>query len=176
MTTCDNFVSKDNNFTNFVNYTGIPWATFNNTSCQGLVTHGDGSLVTQSAPAKPGEGLVLYAVGLGQTSPPQQTGQPAPSAAPTVTPMLLDFDYRSNALATKPAPDAVAALYAGAAPGYVGLYQVNFIVPPVPAGTKTCQAWNAALTTNANIVYSNLTVSLGGSNSFDGIGICVAVP
>lgn len=150
-------------------FTGIP--------CPGLVTHGDGSPVTASKPAQPGEELVLYAVGLGQTNPPQQTGQPASSAAPTVTPMTLDFNYRSNALATKPGPSAPPAPYAGATPGFAGLYQVNFTVPPVPSGTPACYV-NPGLVIppNSNLVYSNLTVSVGGSTSFDGTGICVAVP
>jgi hypothetical protein len=46
----------------------------------------------------------------------------------------LDFNYSANALATKPgqaSPDRILIhpLYAGLAPGYVGLYQVNFTVP-----------------------------------------------
>jgi uncharacterized protein (TIGR03437 family) len=55
-------------------------------------------------------------------------------------------------------------LYSGLVPGYVGLYQINFIVPPPPAGTQSC----------SGTVQSNLTVSVGGLASFDGAGICVA--
>jgi uncharacterized protein (TIGR03437 family) len=80
-----------------------------------------------------------------------------------------------NALATRPpAPGAEVPqpLYAGAAPGYVGLYQINFVVPPVPRGTPLCAG---TVDPRANVVYSNLTVSVGGRYSFDGAGICVAV-
>jgi uncharacterized protein (TIGR03437 family) len=178
-TTCDNLISSDDNYTNPINHTGLPWGPSLGVSspCLGLVTHADGSLVTQAKPAQPGEEVVLYAVGLGQTNPPQQTGQPAASAAPTVTPIALDFNYRPNSLATKPAPAAPQALFAGATPGFVGLYQVNFVVPPVPTGTPACQAYDvSSMPLNANLVYSNLTVSVGGAFSFDGAGICVAVP
>src|SRR5947209_3949938 len=39
------------------------------------VTHVDGTLVTESRPAIPGETVILYGTGLGQTSPPLLTGQ-----------------------------------------------------------------------------------------------------
>jgi uncharacterized protein (TIGR03437 family) len=54
-------------------------------------------------------------------------------------------------------------LYSGLVPGYVGLYQINFIVPQPPAGILSC----------SGTVQSNLTVSVGGQTSFEGAGICV---
>jgi hypothetical protein len=181
VTACDNFISSDDNYTSPMNYTGLPWGlSFGHPSpiysCPGLAAHADGSLVSQANPAKTGEELVLYAVGLGQTSPPQQTGKPAAAAAATITPVALDFNYRSNALATKPGPTAPEPLFAGATQGFVGLYQVNFVVPPPPPGTPACQPYDGNTPINANLVYSNLTVSVGGAYSFDGTGICVAVP
>jgi hypothetical protein len=78
--------------------------------------------------------------GLGQTNPPQSTGQPAATAASTVTTFGIDFNYRPNALATKPAgpsltgapSSGVTPLFSGTTPGFVGLYQTNFIVPSPP--------------------------------------------
>jgi uncharacterized protein (TIGR03437 family) len=61
-------------------------------------------------------------------------------------------------------PASPIPIYAGLAPGYVGLYQINFTVPPPPVGTPPC----------SGAVQSNLTVSVGGLASFDGAGICVA--
>jgi hypothetical protein len=74
-------------------------------------------------------------------------------------------------------PGAVGApsnfpLFSGATKGYVGLYQINFIVPPPPAGLQPCVD-NAAPIALLNYVRSNLTVSVGSSFSFDGAGICV---
>jgi len=147
----------------------------NSLPCQPLVTHADGSLVTQGSPARGGEELVAYAVGLGFTTPSIPTGQAAPTATPTAETFALDFNFRPNALATEPlsfvAPNLFPAdlsvpLFSGLAPGYVGLYQVNFVVPPPPAGALAC----------SGLVQSNLTVSVGGQFSFDGAGICVTPP
>jgi len=158
-----------------LNRTGLP--------CPPMVTHADGSLVTARNPAKPGEELVAYAVGLGQTSPPLETGRIVTAPARTLTAFTMDFNYRPNALPTRPPPmtaDGDGAvvpqpLYAGATPGYVGLYQINFVVPPVPPGTPPCAEIVGPQAPTANMVYSNLTVSVGGRYSFDGAGICVAV-
>jgi len=152
------------------NYTGLP--------CAPYVTHSDGTLVSAASPANPGEGLTAWVFGLGETIPDGLTGQPA-QAAPAAEQFYLDFNYSINALPAKPFtsdPDRVPLkpLYAGLAPGYVGLYQVNFTVPAGPPnGIGRC----AALGTNGpggNVIQSNLTVSIGGQFSFDGAGICVA--
>jgi len=147
--------------------TGLP--------CPSTVTHADGSPVTVAKPANPGEVLIAYAVGLGQTNPPLATGKLVSSAAPTQTTYGLDFNFRANALAIKPAPNAPAPIYAGATPGYVGLYQINFAVPPVPAETPPCVD-PGTVPVGQNAVYSNLTVSIGGAFSFDAARLCVAPP
>lgn len=169
---CNSVVSNDAAAP--VNLTGLP--------CPPMVTHADGSLVSAKHPAKPGEELVAYAVGLGQTSPPLETGRIVTSPARTVTTFTLDFNFRRNALPTRPPPVAAGGdgpvvpqpLYAGATPGFVGLYQINFVVPPVPPGTPPCAEIVGPQAPTANVVYSNLTVSVGGRYSFDGAGICVA--
>lgn len=152
------------------NLTGLP--------CAPLVTHSNGTLVSASSPANVGEALTIWAFGLGQTTLAATTGQPA-KAAPTAETFNLDFNYQVNALATKPytgEPDRVplTPLYAGLASGYVGLYQVNFVVPPQPPnGTPRC-ALSGTFAAGGNVPQSNLTVSIGGQFSFDGAGICVA--
>jgi uncharacterized protein (TIGR03437 family) len=138
--------------------------------CPPIVTHANGTKVTASSPAAVGEELAAWAFGLGQTTPAATTGQPS-AVAPAAETFNLDFNYQVNALATKPYtgdPDRVplVPLYAGLSPGYIGLYQVNFLVPSAPAnGLPQC---------GTNGVQSNLTVSIGGQFSFDGAGICVA--
>lgn len=143
--------------------------------CTPMIAHADGRVVSNILPARSGEELVAYATGLGQTNPPLTVGQPASESSPTVTAFGFDFNYRVNALATQPgavgAP-ATVPLFTGATKGYVGLYQINFIVPPPPAGLQPCVD-NAALIAFGNYVRSNLTVSVGASFSFDGGGICV---
>jgi uncharacterized protein (TIGR03437 family) len=145
--------------------------------CAPLITHADGTQVSAILPAKSGEELVAYATGLGQTNPPLTTGQLAAQSSPTVAAFNLDFNYRANALAT--APGAVgsavtAPLFTGATKGFIGLYQINFMVPPPPAGTYPCVDFAVpAATSPGTAVQSNLTVSVGSNFSFDGVGICV---
>jgi len=145
--------------------------------CAPLITHADGTQVSAIRPAKAGEELVAYATGLGQTNPPLTTGQPADQSSPTVAAFNLDFNYRANALAT--APGAVgstvtAPLFSGATKGFTGLYQINFIVPPPPAGAYPCVDFAVpAASSPGSAVQSNLTVSVGSNFSFDGAGICV---
>jgi len=166
LTTCDVIVGGT---PTFVTSRGLP--------CPPLILHADGKQVSATLPAQGGEELVAYATGLGQTNPPLTTGQPAAASSPAVTSFNLDFNYRANALATD--PGAVGAtvttpLFAGATKGFVGLYQINFIVSPPPAGLPPCVNFAVPAATGGGLlVASNLTVSLGSEISFDGAGICV---
>ncbi len=146
--------------------------------CAPMITHADGRQVSAILPATAGEELVVYATGLGQTNPPLITGQPAAQSSPTVATFNLDFNYHPNALGTGPgavgAP-VTAPLFAGATKGFIGLYQINFIVPPPPAGSQPCVNFaEPAVIASGTVVQSNLTVSIGSDTSFDGAGICVA--
>ncbi len=154
--------------------TGGGYGSYNGLPCSPLVTHADGSLVSSASPAVADEEVIFYAVGLGATTPAVATGQAATGPTPTTQTFFLDFNYRPNALATKPQQyagipaflpsDAYVPRYAGLAPGYVGLYQVNLVIPSTPSGLQAC----------SSTAQSNLTVSIGGAYSFDGAGICVA--
>lgn len=78
------------------------------------------TIVTRSA--RPGDQVVLYAIGLGPTNPRQTAGTVVqdPNA-------LGSFILRINNI-------PVQTTYAGLAPGAIGLYQINFIVPDVGTG------------------------------------------
>ena len=85
-----------------------------------IAQRSDGSLVSSTNPAKPGDFLVMYAVGLGATDPSVASGAATPDSPlhnvtvqPTVT------------IGSQPATVA----FAGLTPGFVGLYQINFQVP-----------------------------------------------
>jgi uncharacterized protein (TIGR03437 family) len=143
-------------------------------SCAPLITHGNGQQVSYLYPASSGEELVAYATGLGQTNPPLATGVPASQSSPAVSSFNMDFNYRPNALASQPAFTPVnPPLFAGSTQGFVGLYQINFVVPPPPAGLQPCSAPIIAAGPIGGLVLSNLTVSVGSLVSFDGAGICV---
>lgn len=83
------------------------------------VTHAsDFSLVTAANPAHPGEYLAIFCSGLGAVNPAVQEGQPAPLASLVAQAFAVVGGRQVN------------VQYAGTAPGTVGLYQVNFQLPP----------------------------------------------
>jgi len=168
-------------------------STFYNPACPSTVTHADGTLVTASSPAKPGETVVIYAFGLGETTPAVKTGEPTPTPAPVLGPAMpfftrslgLVFDFRVNAGPTRPYvnPTAVRPIglstpeFVGLTPGQIGLYQINVKLPdtfpPVDPCTELSVITGNAAAVLPNVALSNLTISMGGVSSFDGAAICV---
>jgi uncharacterized protein (TIGR03437 family) len=92
-------------------------------SGQIIAQHLDGSLVTQTAAAKPGEFIIFYLAGLGSTDNAVATGAASP-ASPLAHPV-------SEPVLTL---NGVVQPYqfVGLTPGIVSLYQINFLIP---AGT-----------------------------------------
>jgi uncharacterized protein (TIGR03437 family) len=88
-----------------------------------LATHGNGPVVTSALPASPGEIVILWASGLGETAPEAICGFLPEMASPLAD--LADFQVLLNGVAIDPG----LILYAGQAPGYAGLFQVNFQLP-----------------------------------------------
>jgi uncharacterized protein (TIGR03437 family) len=93
-----------------------------------LATHGDYSLVTADAPARAGEEIAIYATGLGPTIPAAIPNQVPQGAALLAS--MSNFRVMLNGVGVDPAN----VIYAGAVPGYAGLFQINLIVP---AGTPS---------------------------------------
>jgi uncharacterized protein (TIGR03437 family) len=83
-------------------------------SIQGLTTF----------PAQVGDTLFLYATGLGPVTPAVPTGAAATGATNTNTPPIVLV----GGVQAK-------VTFAGLAPLYPGVYQVNFIIPSVPSGS-----------------------------------------
>jgi len=86
-------------------------------------THADGSLISLTSPAKPGEIIVVYGAGLGPTDPSQIDGVIPRSAAP-----IRLLDRLRVLLDGQPLPGE-SILYAGITPGSAGLYQINLRLP-----------------------------------------------
>ncbi len=85
--------------------------------------HGDGRTITADLPAAPGEWIALYATGLGTTIPSPEYAeiprQPAPLAD------AKNFGILLNGVNV----DRTRIAYAGVAPSFAGLYQINLRLP-----------------------------------------------
>ena len=85
------------------------------------IVHGlTGALVTATSPAQAGEVVVIYCTGLGAVTPQVPTGSAAPTT--TLSQAVLPFAV------TVGGKDAVAD-FAGLAPTFAGLYQINLEIP-----------------------------------------------
>jgi uncharacterized protein (TIGR03437 family) len=112
----------------FLLLNGGPYAVLNTPDTPPLVT-GD-----PAHPAKAGDVVIAYVIGLGQTTPPVKTGVGAPTdplaRVPNVKVCLGQDTPFSKA--TCFTPD-----FAGLAPTFVGLYQINVKIPgALPAGSS----------------------------------------
>ena len=101
-----------------------------------ITVNSDGSLPLPSVskvqgyishPARPGDTIVIYGVGFGQTSPAAVDGAPATSSAPLqtitgTTPITFGGGFQGR-------PTSVNADFVGLTPTAVGLYQVNVKIP-----------------------------------------------
>ena len=91
----------------------------------GVILHADNTLVSAAKPAKAGEEVVLYATGLGATSPSFATGAAANQANTTVMAITATVGGQN-----------AAVVYSGLTQSLVGLYQVNMIIPPGLTGSQ----------------------------------------
>lgn len=104
-------------------------------------------LVTDLEPATPGEYLILYLTGLGEVSPSVQPGRAGGDGA------ALGPLNRVTATVTATLGGANApVLFAGLAPGFVGVYQLNIQAPAnLPAGKPVVSVAVANVTSQGNI-------------------------
>ena len=118
----------------FTTSTGAPVITDANT----------GAVVSTQAPASRGDTLVLWGTGLGPTVLDPATGSVAPN---TISPALIPI----NVILKSPATGAsvtVTPVYAGLAPGFIALDQINVPIPAnAPTGTVILQLQSPGLQT-----------------------------
>jgi adhesin/invasin len=91
---------------------------------QGAILNSDLTPNSSTNPAASGSVIVIYATGLGPTTPPLAAGQPGSSSAP--------YNTLANPVTVSVNGQSAAVSFEGAAPGFVGLFQIN---ASIPAGT-----------------------------------------
>jgi len=120
----------------------------------GIVVNGDNT-VSLPAPgmgtsrlSKPGDVIVIYCIGLGQTTPVTMTGVPASSNPLLTTDLYSTFaTFGSGANAVQ-----AQAVFTGLTPTTVGLYQINVTIPAnAPTGNSIPLQLDVG-GTNSNVV------------------------
>jgi uncharacterized protein (TIGR03437 family) len=109
-------------------------------SGQGAVLNQDNSINSSSNPAPAGSTVVLYGTGQGQVSPAVPDGTAAP-LTPLSNTVAVPTSSGSTCLNSQPSMCVAVGStgfgdvkYSGLAPGYIGLWQINVVIP---AGTPS---------------------------------------
>jgi uncharacterized protein (TIGR03437 family) len=106
------------------------FALFTTDGIHPLVLNQDYAVNSSASPITAGNVVILYGTGQGPLSLPVATGAPGPSSAPFPAPML-PITITVNGEATN-------VLFAGTAPGMIGVAQVNLQIPDdIPNGPAT---------------------------------------
>jgi len=105
-------------------------AIYSSDGTQAVVVHNvDYTLVTPSKPLVAGEYAFLYAAGLGRVTNTPATAAGATGVAP--------YSTTQTSVGVRVANLPAEVQFAGLAPGFVGVYQVNFRMPTgVPSGSQ----------------------------------------
>jgi uncharacterized protein (TIGR03437 family) len=96
-----------------------------------------------SRPARPGDTIVLYGIGFGAVSPDPGAGNVVQSENSLVLPFHVYFGG---------VPAAVT--YAGLAPGTIGLYQFNVVVPDTAPGDAVPLVFSVGSSTGQQVLYT----------------------
>jgi uncharacterized protein (TIGR03437 family) len=96
-----------------------------------------------SRPARPGDTIVLYGVGFGAVTPDPGAGNIVQSDNSLVFPLQVFFGG---------VPGTVS--YAGLAPGMIGLYQFNVVVPNTAPGDAVPLTFSIGMTGGQQVLYT----------------------
>ena len=109
-----------------------------------VALHPDGvTYVLPQTPAQAGETITMYGIGFGPVTPQVAAGQIATGQNQLSLPLQIAF-----------AGTAAALPYAGLAPGQVGLYQFNVVVPAVAAADAVPLTFRLADTAGTQMLFT----------------------
>jgi uncharacterized protein (TIGR03437 family) len=134
-------------------------------ACQLAITHQNGSLVTYAAPAKAGEILTIWALGLGVPAGGIPAAASGPIAMNDITLQTSFAVIPSDVPATYDLSSPTPYLWAGLPSPSTGLYQINFAVPALPANLQSCTASTEWFTGSGNLFVSVFRVSIATSQT-----------
>jgi uncharacterized protein (TIGR03437 family) len=109
----------------------------------GAILHSDFTLVSSSNPAASGETVLIYATGLGPVTPAQADGAEA-SGTELATAANPQVNIGSQ---------VATVAWTGLAPGFVGLYQINAVVPNgLSSGNNSISLRTAGTSSNIAVI------------------------
>ena len=106
----------------------------------------DGTLNASQTPARPGQYVTAYLTGQGLVDPPVTTGDVAPAS-----PFSMPVSVVQIKIGGRPAD----IQFAGMAPGFVSLMQMNVLIPDVPPGE---QSFDVSI---GGVAAATTTISIG---------------
>jgi uncharacterized protein (TIGR03437 family) len=124
--------------------------------------HTNGTIVSPTAPAAPGETIEVFATGLGAATPPVSDG-----AAPPTSPL----SYTANVINAAAGGTQATVVFAGLAPTLAGLYQINVTMPTTLTAGDYTLAISGSIPipngggTNPDSYAAQALVSIGGAAS-----------
>jgi len=116
---------------------------------QAAALNQDGALNSPQNPAAPGSVLQMFLTGQGVLEPPLETGALAPTAPP--------FPVSARPVAVTMNGRDARVLFAGAAPGFAGLLQLNVEIPP---GLTSSNEVNVALIIGSSPAGRRVTIAV----------------
>ena len=128
--------------TNFVLQTTAP-GLFLLGQGRAAVLNSDFSVNTTTKPASVGSYVAAFMTGLGPVDNPVPTGQPTPA---------VPLSHVTSAVTAKIGGQPATVLFAGLAPGFAGVYQVNLTVPQLAAGDHPLQVTVGGVASNTGTI------------------------
>jgi uncharacterized protein (TIGR03437 family) len=96
-----------------------------------------------SRPANPGETITLYGDGFGSVTPATPAGQIVSGLNSLITPLAMYFG-----------PAQVTLSYSGLAPGLIGVYQFNVVVPNIAGSNAVPLTFVLGSSDNIQTIYT----------------------